>query len=775
MAFKAFDETDIQPNPFTNKQTIPLSEDSACANHVHFFTGIRSLGKLGSLESGVNPAFGLQRKEDLRYQFKFSTEPLPGQSITAEKVTGVFISSADQTFQTSVGSTDSIGPQSIFNHVRGYLYRPDNAYDVSSTALSSASNDEDISVLRLINIRRDIVLSSLRPASFGMEMNLSNTSLSGAVNGPSAQTSYSTSNVTGYTTALDLKNPYNGEEGASRQSFFAISTSANPYVTSGSLDSITDGITIEAIIRPYRTGSTIFFRRIASSADSETRDKFLKMELTESPDGKNAAFRFYIRNTAEYASNTDSFNSRRTSNFSEDFADVDVQASGLFVPADAGINLFDGEFHHLVVTWSIYELGEGNIRASAERGTGVVLGYIDGYKLLNKEQVFPRLQGSDEANGPVPQANMLEQRIPIRTTRLQTSDSQDSPSGNNVYIGVSNYNRANGIVFGDRGAVLSETSANLAGLFEGQIQHVRVWNQRLKDGTTGYKDGVNQKLYAPSLKQASGSGSLGLTFQNFYNATLTSTSAAQCVGWWRFNEINSISAVDIIGGMTGTTAAMAADPYGNISSNTGSVVGNGKVKLYDAKDITLGVSGNSFTDASACAIVRTFLYYDQPQTQNPINNDLRQGRVVRKTIENTIKKVGMIFYDSAQVVLDGDDENARMQFTWPSSGVTGDFGFAVTGNNNTAFNVERIKYDALEDNGRLILDVIAAGDEFNYTDNTTGKNSETQENIFDTPTSFITTVGLYNDNGDLLAISKLSRPVKKDHNIQLTAQIKLDF
>ena len=38
--------------------------------------------------------------------------------------------------------------------------------------------------------------------------------------------------------------------------------------------------------------------------------------------------------------------------------------------------------------------------ASAERGAGVVMGYIDGFKLPNKEQVFPRLPGADAARWP---------------------------------------------------------------------------------------------------------------------------------------------------------------------------------------------------------------------------------------------------------------------------------------------------------------------------------------------------------------------------------------
>lgn len=777
MSFKAFEENEITQLSIVNDQTISISKNSPCASHVHFFTGIKTLGDLGTLESPtVNSTFGLNKKDVIRYKWQFDTTPLINQdSITAEKVVGVFVSSADQTYLTQSGIS-KLSHQTVFEHVKGYLYRNDNSYNPqSATALNSTSSATTISVVRNINFRKDINSDAIRPATFFLEMNHSGSSLTGYTGGPSAQSSFITTNVSGYTAALDLKNPYGGYEGTSTKSFFGIGVSNSPYVASGNLDSLTDSITVEAIIRPFKSNSTILFRRLANSSDAKTRNKFLKLELTQSADGKSPAFRFGIRNTTVYPDNTDTLGNKTEAKFAEDFADKDVQCSGLFVPSDVGINLFDGQFHHIVVTWSIYELGMGNVRGSVERGTGVVLGYIDGFKLLNKEQVFPRLQGSDEANGPVVQANMLEQRIPIRTVRLQATDPTTGPSGNNVYIGASNFNREDGVNTGDRGAIVSTQDANLAGLYDGQIQSIRMWNIRLKDGSTGYKDRVDQKLESPSLEQASGSAALNLSYQNFFDSTLTSVSANNIMAWWHFNSINTLSATDIAGGLTGNVAAMVYDPYGNVSANTGVVVGDGITKLYDHLDITLGASANTFTDSSVSGINRTFLYYDQPLTINLIDSDFSQGRIVRKTADGGIKRIGMIFYDMSSVTLDGDDANAKLNFTWPSSGVTGDFGFAVTGNNFAALSVERVRYGASNYVGRLLVDAVASGTEFNFTENKTGRDVETGGSVFDKPTSFITSVGLYNNEGDLLAVSKLSVPVKKNENITLAAQVDLDF
>tara|TARA_R110000765_G_scaffold422488_1_gene530251 strand:+ start:489 stop:2870 length:2382 start_codon:yes stop_codon:yes gene_type:complete len=793
MAYKAFAENEINPRPFVEEQTISISEDSPCASHIHLLTGVRSLGKINVFKSGTAPAFNEVDPKEIKYKWNFDNQVLAGQSLTANITTGVFLSSSDQTYKSSTNDNSFISSQSLFRYAQGYLYRPDSDY-VSTTALvSSSSADTKISVLRQINVRKDIYHSSFKSAAFKIQINDSNTSLTAAVDGASANAGYNTiaagvfgsetPNVSGYVTALDLKNPFGGESGLGRKSFFGVGVSAalgniydtrngQGYTAGNNLDSIKGACTIEAIIRPMKSDSIIYFRRLASSGATITRNKFMKMELTRSADNREPAFRFYIRDAATEAS------------FSEDFAQPNVQASGLFVPADVGINLFDGDFHHLVVSWDHSEIVNTGNNASADRGAGVVMGYIDGYKLQNKEQVFPRLPGADAAGGPAIQANMIDQRIPIRqvplwgTVGTASAPNNDPPAFNNVYVGASNYNRDNGIRTGDWGPLANQFDSQLEGLYDGQVAHVRVWNQRLKDGTTGFKDGVGKLINLDvSLKQASGSGSLGLSFTNFKSQSLTGVSASNVAAWWYFNNMNGITGADIAGGLSAQSSvvAMAADRTGNLSSNTGSVVGNGIVKLLDSRNLVNGASGNIITDLQVSGIPRDFLYFDQPQINNPVDSKNTQGRLVRKTIQDSIKRIGLVFYDLGVATIDGDDPNARLDFTFPASGATGDFGFAVTGHNNTAFNFQRIVYHSQIDRGRLLVDAVASGSEMNFSGNPSGVNPETGGSIFDEPATYITSIGLYNHQNDLVAIAKLSKPVRKDQAITLGGQVKLDF
>lgn len=74
--------------------------------------------------------------------------------------------------------------------------------------------------------------------------------------------------------------------------------------------------------------------------------------------------------------------------------------------------------------------------------------------------------------------------------------------------------------------------------------------------------------------------------------------------------------------------------------------------------------------------------------------------------------------------------------------------------------------------------VRARNNEFNYSSNPsliTGSGEIRHNVMINSPQSFITTVGLYNDNNDLLAVAKLSRPLLKDFTKESLVRVKLDY
>jgi hypothetical protein len=75
--------------------------------------------------------------------------------------------------------------------------------------------------------------------------------------------------------------------------------------------------------------------------------------------------------------------------------------------------------------------------------------------------------------------------------------------------------------------------------------------------------------------------------------------------------------------------------------------------------------------------------------------------------------------------------------------------------------------------------VRARNSEFNYSENPSFISGSTGDVLFSTfinsPQTFMTTVGFYNDTNDLLAVAKLSKPLTKDFTKEALLRVKLDF
>jgi hypothetical protein len=69
--------------------------------------------------------------------------------------------------------------------------------------------------------------------------------------------------------------------------------------------------------------------------------------------------------------------------------------------------------------------------------------------------------------------------------------------------------------------------------------------------------------------------------------------------------------------------------------------------------------------------------------------------------------------------------------------------------------------------------------EFNYTENPSFISGSTGAVLYDlfinSPTTYITTIGMYNNSNELLAVAKLSKPLKKDFTKEALIRVKLDF
>ena len=177
--------------------------------------------------------------------------------------------------------------------------------------------------------------------------------------------------------------------------------------------------------------------------------------------------------------------------------------------------------------------------------------------------------------------------------------------------------------------------------------------------------------------------------------------------------------------------------------------------------------------------------------------------------ENTSETVGLIFYQQGIAVLDLSKITSGSQIMSGTIDAVGNSNGKIAMNDavNSKFIPDFITSASMDDivehissvrfhsasqtfltfqnntqiNSTLIF-CRATADEFNYSSNPTYTDNngrvvvidETQQGI-QKSFSFITTVGLYDANEQLLAVAKLSRPVEKNDEKDLTFRVRLDF
>ena len=160
------------------------------------------------------------------------------------------------------------------------------------------------------------------------------------------------------------------------------------------------------------------------------------------------------------------------------------------------------------------------------------------------------------------------------------------------------------------------------------------------------------------------------------------------------------------------------------------------------------------------------------------------GSLVNGAYGSDTTGYGLFYPDHGIMVLNGDALNDNLSFnTVSGSGVAGDNAFKIFTSLSGSSVIDSTNY-AFE--GRSSEDItstyyvarITNGD-FNFSTNPsfiTGSLGEFKHSIFiQNPRTYITTVGLYNNRNELLAVAKSSKPIPKTFDNEVTIKVKLDF
>jgi len=144
--------------------------------------------------------------------------------------------------------------------------------------------------------------------------------------------------------------------------------------------------------------------------------------------------------------------------------------------------------------------------------------------------------------------------------------------------------------------------------------------------------------------------------------------------------------------------------------------------------------------------------------------------------------VGLLYYQAGVAVLTGsvfgngiinEGGAASAKFTGAITGST--INTLANGIRNRLVNMT---FNNTTELNSTVYFCRANHNEFNYSSNTSylsGSTIRVKNVRSDAPRSYITTVGLYSPDNELLAVAKLSEPLRKDPTNEVTLRVRLDY
>lgn len=206
--------------------------------------------------------------------------------------------------------------------------------------------------------------------------------------------------------------------------------------------------------------------------------------------------------------------------------------------------------------------------------------------------------------------------------------------------------------------------------------------------------------------------------------------------------------------------------------------------------------GTDIDSAMFISIKRSLL----KQRLDPGNWELKVGSMLliddSGDANNTLGTYSDYYYIVSGSIADGAYNTTKLGIVYPNNGIivlnAALFSSQFTFNNGvdsyknnhanfiTALNTgANFTARSMETVSSTYYFVRVKNKQFNYSSNPTfysgSLNTVLYDDFVNDPKTFITSVGMYNDQNDLVAVAKLSQPIKKSFSNEVTIQTRLDF
>ncbi len=192
--------------------------------------------------------------------------------------------------------------------------------------------------------------------------------------------------------------------------------------------------------------------------------------------------------------------------------------------------------------------------------------------------------------------------------------------------------------------------------------------------------------------------------------------------------------------------------------------------------LTLG-TGSTYADPFADTVTITDV---GAETNTKVNSPAGEYGILKDGSSNS---VGLLYYQAGVAIL---SSSVLGPLASTELDAAGQFHEALaTGSNIDALGdallhrMQNVQFNTTTELNSTIYFCRANHNEFNYSSNPTYlsgskvivKNNDNQM----PPRSYVTTVGLYSADNELLAVAKLSEPLRKDPTNELTLRVRLDY
>lgn len=308
-------------------------------------------------------------------------------------------------------------------------------------------------------------------------------------------------------------------------------------------------------------------------------------------------------------------------------------------------------------------------------------------------------------------------------------------------------------------AVPTSSTADTAS--QDRVQFAIAWGHRYGSGSQAFMDSTSSNIYEVSASHV--------------------VASPSSVIWGQYRNLILGDEEDTFHFGYGKSVVVAEDPCNPEPTGSKEVTVSDATQIFAISidrarykeklrpgSLVLTLAGEDYIDDSAYAESERYLdcgrVYD----------------IVKKESDSSINygpsgSYGYLLPDIGVILLNGD------AFEWGQN--TGSLYYDSTGsmpNNADKLydNLVSIRLQSEETVTSNFVFVRARNAEFNYSTNPSNifADGELRHNIMiNSPQAFITTVGLYNDNNDLLAVAKLSKPLVKDFTKEALIRIKLDY